>query len=134
MLQLLQESLEYSLANHQTIVSNKIVQRIITLLCMMPFRKHLQKSIWLIQISQFVCQHMKAMNFISRLFLCSYLVQLVKGKKHALLDTGSRSTLIGEDFASVLKLHGNKTKIKMNSIKDQSIIKEKASLTMKLII
>ena len=40
-------------------------------------------------------------------------------KTYALLDTGSQSTLIREDFAAELKLHGNKTKIKMSSSKDQ---------------
>ena len=38
---------------------------------------------------------------------------------YALLDTWSQSTLIREDFAAELKLHGNKTKIKTSSIKDQ---------------
>ena len=36
--------------NHQTVVSNKIAQRNITIFCIMPFRKHLQKSIRLIQV------------------------------------------------------------------------------------
>ena len=40
-------------------------------------------------------------------------------KTYALLDTGSQSTLIREDFAAELKLNGTKTKIKMSSIKDQ---------------
>ena len=61
----------------------------------------------------------KAMKFMSRLFLSGYLVQLVKGKRHSLPDTGNQSTLIREDFAAELKLHGNKTKIKISSIKDQ---------------
>ena len=33
-------------------------------------RKHLQRSIRLIQVQQLVCQHINAMKFISRLFLC----------------------------------------------------------------
>ena len=41
-------TIEHTLANHQTVVFNKIVQRKITLLYMMPFRKHLQNSIRLI--------------------------------------------------------------------------------------
>ena len=51
-------------------------------------------------------------------------------KTYALLDTGSQSTLIKEDFATELKLHGYKTKIKMSSIKDQeeSIIVHEADL------
>ena len=34
---------------------------------------------------------------------------------YALLDTGSQSTLISENFAAELKLHGNKTEIKMSN-------------------
>ena len=40
-------------------------------------------------------------------------------KTYALLDTGSQSTLMREDFGAELKLRGNKTNIKMSSIKDQ---------------
>ena len=40
-------------------------------------------------------------------------------KTYALLDIGSQSTLIREDFVAELKVHRNKTKIKINSIKDQ---------------
>ena len=39
---------------------------------------------------------------------------------YALLDTGSQSTLIRENFAAELKLYRNKTKIKMSSIKDEA--------------
>ena len=51
-------------------------------------------------------------------------------KTYALLDTGSQSTLIRADFAAELKLHGNKTKIKMSSIKDrgESIIVHEVDL------
>ena len=41
-------------------------------------------------------------------------------KIYALLDTGSQSTLIRENFAAELKLYRNKTKIKMSSIKDEA--------------
>ena len=40
-------------------------------------------------------------------------------KTYALLDTGSQSTLMREDFGAELKLRGNKTNIRMSSIKDQ---------------
>ena len=52
------------------------------------------------------------------------------------LDTGSQSTLIREDFAAELKLHGNKTKIKMSSIKDQgeSIVAHEVDLTISSIV
>ena len=56
------------------------------------------------------------------LHIVSVLITSSTGKRektHALLDTGNPSTLIKEDFAAELKLHGNKTKIKMSSIKDQ---------------
>ena len=57
-------------------------------------------------------------------------------KTCALLDTGSQSTLIREDFAAELKLHGNKTKIKMSSIKDQgeNIIAHEVDLKISSII
>ena len=57
-------------------------------------------------------------------------------KTYALLDTGSQSNLIREDFAAELKLHGNKTKIKMSSIKDQgeSIIANEVDLKISSII
>ena len=57
-------------------------------------------------------------------------------KTYALLDTGSQSTLIREDFAAELKLHGNKTKIKMSSIEDwrESIIAHEVDLKISRII
>ena len=57
-------------------------------------------------------------------------------KTYALLDTGRQSTLIKEDFAAELKLHGNKAKIKMSSIKDrgESIIAHEVDLKISRII
>ena len=57
-------------------------------------------------------------------------------KTYPLLDTGSQSTLIREDFVAELKLHGNKIKIKMSSIKDQweSIIVHEVDLRISSII
>ena len=57
-------------------------------------------------------------------------------KIYALFDTRSQRTLIREDFAAELKLHGDKTKIKMSSIKDQgkSIIAHEVDLKISSII
>ena len=57
-------------------------------------------------------------------------------KTYPLLDTESQSTLIREDFAAELKLHGNKTKVKMSSIKDQgeSIIAHEVDLRISSIV
>ena len=57
-------------------------------------------------------------------------------KTYALLDTGSQSTLIRENIAAELKLHGNKTKIKMSSIKDkgESIIVHEVDLRISSIV
>ena len=57
-------------------------------------------------------------------------------KAYILLDTGSQSTLIRETFVTELKLHGNKSKIKMSSIKDQgeSIIVHEADLRISSIV
>ena len=57
-------------------------------------------------------------------------------KTYALFDIGSQSTLIREDFVAELKVHRNKTKIKMSSIKDQgeSILVYEADLRNSSII
>ena len=47
------------------------------------------------------------------------LISSLTGKREKHMLFLSQSTLIREDFAVELKLHGNKTKIKMSSIKDQ---------------
>ena len=57
-------------------------------------------------------------------------------KTCGLLDTGSQSTLIREDFAAELKLHENKTKTKMSSFKNQgeSIIVHEVDLRISSIV
>ena len=57
-------------------------------------------------------------------------------KAYTLLDIGSQNTLIREDFAAELELHWNKTKIKMNSIKDQqkNIIIHETDLKIPIIV